>query len=342
LNYPIDEAIYLSCDHPVFLDINLFEFLEEFYNKGGKVVFLDEIHKIKNFQNHLKSAYDFLDLKIIFSASSAISITNPDFARRFSMFRLPHLSLKEFIELEYKIPMETFTLNEILTNHEKIAYEIIETIKPTKILKAFENYNKYGAYPFYREDEIKYVERIQEAINTALYYDLGEIYNVNPEKLHTLKKLLATICVSKPLELSIENLAQISGITKSTLYKYLEYLSRAELIIHISHEAKRFKAVRKPDKLYLGNTNLFNALCLEKDIGSIRETFFVSMLNYKHGINYHGKVDFIIDEKYYFEVGGKNKDFQQIKDKENSFLAVDDILTGFNKKIPLWLFGFLY
>ena len=255
LNSSLEETLYVSCDHPVFLDINLFEFLEEFYNKGGKIVFLDEIHKIKNFQNHLKSAYDFLDIRIFFSASSAISITNPDFARRFSMFRLPHLSLKEFIEMEYKIKLESFSIKEIIKNHEKIAYNIVNNITPYKILKIYSEYNKYGAYPFFLEDKEKYIERLNESINTALYYDLGEIYKINPEKINKLKKLLATICVSKPLELSIEKLAQVIGITKSTLYKYIDYLARAELILHISHEAKRFKSVRKPDKLYLANTN---------------------------------------------------------------------------------------
>jgi hypothetical protein len=49
-----------------------------------------------------------------------------------------------------------------------------------------------------------------------------------------------------------------------------------------------------------------------------------------------------VDDTYLFEVGGKNKSFAQIKDIENSFLAIDDIETGFGNKIPLWLFGFLY
>jgi hypothetical protein len=43
-----------------------------------------------------------------------------------------------------------------------------------------------------------------------------------------------------------------------------------------------------------------------------------------------------------FEVGGKNKGFQQIKDIENAYIVADDIETGFDRKIPLWLFGFLY
>ena len=341
LNLNVRESIYISCDHPLFTDINLFEFLDEFSKKGGKYIFIDEIHKIKDFQKHIKSAYDFLDLKIYFSGSSAISITDPDFSRRFSMYKLPILSLREYIEIAYNIKLKSYTLKEILKNHETIAQDIIISLNQ-KILKLYDEYTNFGAYPFYFEDPDKYIDRLTDTINVSLYYDIGEIYNVSPEKIHSLKKLLSTICVSKPLELSVEKLANITGITKSTLYKYIDYLTRAQLIIHISHEAKRFKALRKPDKLYLANPNLFNALCLEKDKGTLRETFFASMLSYNHSLHYLDKGDFLVDEKYIFEIGGKNKDFSQVKGLKNSYLAVDDIEIGFERKIPLWLFGFLY
>jgi hypothetical protein len=52
--------------------------------------------------------------------------------------------------------------------------------------------------------------------------------------------------------------------------------------------------------------------------------------------------DFLVDDRLIFEIGGKNKDFHQIKDLPDSFLAVDDIESGYGARIPLWLFGFLY
>ncbi|NPA58702.1 MAG: ATP-binding protein [Aquificae bacterium] len=340
--FTINEAIYISCDHPIFVDLDLFGFLEEFYKMGGKVIFIDEIHKVKDFQKHLKSAYDFLKLKIVFSGSSAVRITNPDLVRRFSMYKLPILSLREYIEMLYGIKLESYTLEEIIKNHQIIAESVVKALGDVKILAVFQDYNIHGAYPFYFEDRGLFIDKLQDTVNAVLYYDLAELYNISPEKIHTIKKLLATICVSKPLELSIERLAGITGISKITLYRYLDYLSRGELILHITHEAKRFKSVRKPDKLYLANTNLFHALCLKPDKGSIRETFFASMLNYRHRLHYLDTGDFLVDERYIFEVGGKGKSFSQIKDRENSFLAVDGIEIGLGRKIPLWLFGFLY
>ena len=342
LKLPTKEALYISCDHPIFADLNLFDFLDFFSKKGGKVIFIDEIHKIKDFQKHLKSAYDFLDIKIYFSGSSAIQITNPDLMRRFSMYKLPILSLREFIELSYNIKLKQFSLEEILKNHQILSEEIIKVINGKKILALFDEYNTYGAYPFSKEDKDKFLDKLQATIDASLYFDLAEIYKINIEKIHTLKKLLSTICVSKPLELSIEKLANISNISKATLYKYIDYLSRADLIMHITHEAKRFKSVRKPDKLYLANTNLFKALCLNPDKGTIRETFFASMISYRHKIHYLNKGDFLIDEKFVFEIGGKSKKSSQIKGLEDAYLAVDNIEIGFENKIPLWLFGFLY
>ncbi len=342
LNLPIKEALYISCDHPVFTDLNLFDFLDFFSKKGGKVVFIDEIHKIKGFQKHLKSAYDFLDIKIYFSGSSAIQITNPDFMRRFSMYKLPILSLREFIQLFHGTKIKSVSLEEILNRHQMLSEEIIKLLNNKKILALFDEYNTYGAYPFSIEDKDKFLDKLQATIDASLYFDLAEIYKINIDKIHTLKKLLSTICISKPLELSIEKLANISNISKATLYKYITYLSKADLILHITHEAKRFKSVRKPDKLYLANTNLFKALCLNPDKGSIRETFFASMVSYNHSIYYVDKGDFLVDEKFIFEVGGKNKNFSQIKNLRNAYLAVDNIEIGFENKIPLWLFGFLY
>ncbi|WP_457567633.1 ATP-binding protein [Desulfurobacterium sp.] len=342
LNLPPSKALFISCDHPAFSEFSLFNLLEEYASLGGKYVFIDEIHKVKDFESHLKSAYDFLNLKIFFSGSSAVYLNNPDFMRRFSMFKLPILSFREFIELSTGVTLSAFSLEEIINNHEDISFEIVKSLHDKKILELFEEYKIHGAYPFFFEDPEKFLDRLSASIDMAVSSDIAFLYSVNPEKVQLIKKLLVTICVSKPLELSVENLASLIGISKATLYKYIEYLSRADLVIHVQHEAKRFRAVRKPDKLYLANTNLLNALCLEKEKGTERETFFASVVNYQHRLNYVDKGDFLVDEKLIFEIGGKNKTFRQIKNIENSYLAIDGIEVGAGNKIPLWLFGFIY
>jgi len=59
-------------------------------------------------------------------------------------------------------------------------------------------------------------------------------------------------------------------------------------------------------------------------------------------VHYHHEGDFLVDEKIILEVGGKSKDAKQIADIDNAYLAIDDIESGYDNVIPLWLFRFLY
>lgn len=342
LKLKADEILYISCDHPHLADISLFELASEFVKYGGKCIFIDEVHEANNFEQELKSVYDFLDLKVMFSGSSAIKLTNPSFARRYAMYHLPILSFREYLELSLGKSFDNFSLENILQNHTYIANEIIKNLDDEKVLKHFEEYLKIGAYPFYFENKNNYTQMVLDTINTILYTDLGSIYNISGDKINILRKLLTSICVSNPLELSIETLAKKVGTSKVTLYKYIELLHKAELLRHIVYEGKRFKSMQKPDKLYLANTTLFSSLCLEPQIGTLRESFFASLVSVNSSIYYVDKGDFLVDEKYTFEIGGKNKGFSQIKDIDNSFVVSDGIEVGFKNRVPLWLFGFIY
>ena len=342
LKYKEDELLYISCDHPILSGVSLFELTQEFYKYGGKCILIDEVHEAKNFEQELKSIYDFLDIKVIFSGSSAIKLTNASFTRRFSMYHLPILSFKEYLELSLGVELQSFLLKDILKEHTTIATGIIKKLDKEKVLKHFEEYIKIGAYPFYFENKQSYSQMLLDTISTILHTDLGSIYNLSGEKIVILKKLLTSICVSNPLELSIESLAKKVGTSKVTLYKYIEYLHRAELLRHVVYEGKRFKSLQKPDKLYLANTTLFDILCLEPKIGTLRESFFTSQLSFNSTIYYVDKGDFLVDEKYTFEIGGKNKSFKQIKDVKESFVVADEIEIGFQNRLPLWIFGFLY
>jgi hypothetical protein len=68
----------------------------------------------------------------------------------------------------------------------------------------------------------------------------------------------------------------------------------------------------------------------------------VNQVKYQHQVEIAERADFLIDNRYTIEIGGKTKSRKQIKDLENAFVAADDLEFGFENKIPLWLFGFLY
>jgi hypothetical protein len=168
------------------------------------------------------------------------------------------------------------------------------------------------------------------------------IFNIEPQNIYKLKQLVGLICSSKPYELNLTSLSAKIGINRATLYQYIEYLYLGNIFYLLRSKSKSASQFSKPAKLYLNNTNLSYQYCQNVEIGTIREQFFASMLRESHILHYPTKGDFLVDEKYTIEIGGKSKDFSQIKNIENSYLAVDSIDIGFGNKIPLWLFGFLY
>ena len=112
-----------------------------------------------------------------------------------------------------------------------------------------------------------------------------------------------------------------------------------DIFLKVLPSAKGDTIFSKPSKLYLNNTNLSFEYCENQEVGTLREQFFSNQVK---DIKYSKIGDFLLDEKYIIEVGGKDKSFKQIKDIENSFVVADDIEVGFGNKVPLWLFGFLY
>lgn len=318
-------------------------FAEEFYKKGGDYLFLDEVHKYPDWSRELKNIYDNLPgLKIVFTSSSALDIYKGayDLSRRAMMYNLPGLSFREFIELKYQIKFQDFTLEQILFEGKKNVSVVLEKIKP---LKLFEEYLRFGYYPFFVESEKNYPERLTNILNLVLESDLPTIFNIDYYSVMKIKKMIAVLSRVVPCKPNIEKLAGQTGSTRDTLLKYLFYLEKAEVVKWLTKNTFGINYLNKPDKLYLNNTNLMYALNDEKpDKGNLRETFMLNQLLVKHSVSYPGKGDFLIARKYLIEVGGPSKKSNQIAGIENAFIAVDDIEFPDGRKIPLWLFGFLY
>ena len=336
------KSLYFSYDHPTNVDINLFELAEEFEKIGGVYLLVDECHRYKNFALDLKAIYDFLpELKVIFTGSSATQLYNSqaDLSRRALFYHMNGLSYREFLELKLNISLPILKLEEILNHHIEIANKVTLDFKP---LEYFDEYLKYGYYPFYFSDPKNYLKLLLAVINQTIDIDLVMLGFIKPQFANKLKKLLKVICYSKPFELNITKVASQIEINRNTLYSYLEKLTKSDLLLSIANNKKGLTSLSKPEKLYLNNTNLFYSLCENSDIGTIREAFFANQLQESHNIMTTDKGDFIIDDKYIIEVGGKSKDFSQIKDVKNSYLAIDTDFIENPYKIPLWMFGFLY
>lgn len=338
------QCIYLSMDHFYFQSNSLFETIQKLNELGYTLFVIDEVHKYANWSIEIKNVYDtFKKLKVIISGSSALEIykSNADLSRRAVSFTLPVLSLREFISIETGKKLETYSLENILNDHTAIALALNKKIGSP--LKYFKQYLQNGCYPFYLEGVPHYSQKLMRTTTLVLETDIAAVTNVNFQSITKMKKLLAFIAQSVPFKPNITRLAEVIETKRDTTMLYLEYLQRASVIRMLNVSGQTMGRLSKPEKIYLDNTNLAFALCLETpNIGNLRETFLLSQLTAQCKVEASPVSDFLVNGKFTFECGSKNKQNKQVKEVKNSFIIKDDLLTGSKNEIPLWLFGFLY
>lgn len=345
LRLPVDRTLYTSLDDLYFKQHTLSEVGETFYQHGGRYFFLDEVHKYPDWQTEVKNLYDFYpDLHIVVSGSSILTLqrSEADLSRRLLRYQLPELSLREYIALKEEKVLPAFSLQQLLTDHASITDEIKAVLSSP--LKSFQSYLHYGAYPFFLEGEGDYLIRLNQLINVIIDYDLPEAKAIETGTQAKLKKLLYIISQSVPFTPNVSKLSEQVGTSRNRLLEMLDVLEKAQLIHNLRSSAFGVSLMNKPEKIYLHNTGLITALAEQQpNKGNLRETFFYTQLQGAgHKVTYPKTGDFIVDNKYHFEVGGKGKTPRQVAMIDNSYLALDDIEYGNDRKIPLWLLGFLY
>ncbi|MBP7433545.1 ATP-binding protein, partial [bacterium] len=339
--YDRDKCLYVSGDNINIIAEGLFNTAKDFFAFGGETFVVDEVHKYPDWSQEVKNIYDsFPQKSIIISGSSTLDLTKAryDLSRRVVYYRLEGLSFREFLKFEYDIDIAPLSLEEIVKDHVSISSSIL---KKGPVLKYFNEYLEYGYYPYFLEGKQDYNSKVMGAVEKVLFEDIGIVFNLPVNKIPAMKKLLWLVATSHPFTLNIEGIATDLGITRPTVYNYLEILENADLFKSVKALGKGAGFIRKPGKLYFENTNLLLAIAgsvkIEAQSGTLRETFFVNQLSQDHKISLHEKCDFVIDEKYHFEIGGPSKKEKQISGVESSYLAIDGIETGFQKRIPLYL-----
>ncbi len=340
-----ERALYLSADHINITSYGLFNVAKTFFSHGGEALYIDEIHKYPDWSIEIKNILDtYKTRQIIFSASSSLDLgqSKADLSRRVVYHRLAGLSFREFLKLEAMVELPVFELKQILKNHVSIS----SSLGKLPILKHFRNYLKQGYYAFYLEGTEDYFSKLNNVIEKVLFEDIAVVYNLKQTTLPILKKILWLVATSGGLIPNIDKISKNLGVSREMIYNCLEYLIRSGLLNEVFHSGRGNTLVRKPGKIYINNTNLLYAihgnLRLETDLGGIRETFFVNQLSTSHKISLHEKGDYLLDDQWVVEVGGKGKTDEQIRGVSDSYLALDDMSIGFGKKVPLYLFGLLY
>jgi len=344
LFHPLDGSVlYASVDNIWFSEHKLYDMASEFAKRGGKYLFLDEVHKYPNWSQELKNIYDDLpELKVVFTGSSLLEILNAksDLSRRAIVYEMQGFSFREYLNRNENLALPILKLEDILTNHLSLSQQILSQVK---VLKYFPEYLKNGYYPFYNELPSLYHSRINEVVNLIIEIEIPQLRGVESAYVYKIKQLLYVISESAPFIPNITKLSERIGITRNSLLAYLNALHESRLTFSAQKPGNGMNILQKPDKVYLENPNLMYALAdKQTDIGNVRETFFANQLRKSHQVNLSEASDFLIDGKYTFEVGGKDKGKKQIATLENAYIVADDIEYGMGNKIPLWLFGFLY
>ena len=338
----VDDALYFSLDNLWFDNHRLEDLVEFLYTHGIVNLYIDEVHRYKNWTSLLKNFYDnYPDLKIVYTGSAMLAIDNSvaDLSRRQSLYTLNGLSFREYLEYEDVITVSSVRLEDLLKNHVQIALDITSKVK---VLKYFDLYLRSGYYPYYKEAGDDYLMRLGEVVRLVIDDDIPSVEEITYTTAQKIKKLLMVIAQNVPLEPNINKLASQLESSRDQTLKMLYWLDRAGLLWLLTEKQKDYKHLLGPKKVYLNNPNLMFALSGNVSEGTMRETFFANQVGTVADLIMPKQGDFLVDETYLFEVGGSRKTFDQIADILNGYLAIDDIEVGNGNRIPLWMFGLLY
>ncbi|WP_185153002.1 AAA family ATPase [Dysgonomonas sp. 216] len=334
------DCLYINMNHFSFTCKTLRDFAEEFRFKGGKILLIDQMFKYPEWAKELRECYDdFSDLKIIFSGSTVMPLEeSKEISAVVKTYNLRGFSFREFLNIITGSNFESYTLDEILTNHEKIATSICSRVKP---LAYFRDYIHHGYYPFFLERR-NFSENLLKTVNMMLEVDVLSIRQIEQSYLPRLRKLLYLLSLSSPGKPNISQLSVDCDISRATVTNYLEYLKDARLINMLYREGEEFP--KKPDMVYMHNTNLVFALkprLIEDQ--ALRETFFYNQLHHHNCKLKKGNKNgvFIVkgNESNIFKIEGSKA---KSKKKGDMYYAVEMMEIGEECIIPLWLFGFLY
>lgn len=330
------ETLYVTAEDFYFADNKLIDLADAFVKRSGKYLFIDEIHKYKDWARELKLIYDYHpELNVVFTGSSVLDIKKgaSDLSRRAVMYNMQGLSFREYLQLFHQISVQTYSLEEIL----KHKVELPGVKHP---LPLFEDYLKRGYYPFALEEGFEL--RLQQIVSQTLETDIPLYAGMNVSTGRKLKQLLAIIAKSVPFKPNMTSIATALSASRNNITDYCLFIEEAGMIAQLRDATGGIRGLGKVDKIYLDNTNLIYSLVNNNlNTGNARETFFLNQLRVKYDVIVSPVADFLIGD-YTFEVGGKNKGLKQIQGIDNAFIVKDDIELGYLNTIPLWQFGLTY
>ena len=335
------QCLYINMNNFYFQGEGIADFAGNFYRHGGRVLLIDQVFKQPNWSNELRKCYDlYPNLKIVFTGSSVMRLKdeNPELNGIVKSYNLRGFSFREFINLLTGNTFRPYSLEEILSDHERIIKQILPKVSPNKY---FQDYIHHGFYPFFQEQR-NYSENLLKTMNMMTEVDILLIKQIELKYLTKIKKLFYMIAEDGPSKApNVSKLAHDIETSRATVMNYIKYLTDARLTNLIYPASEDFP--KKPAKIMLHNSNLMYAIYpIQVDKQEAMETFFVNSLWKDHKVNAGGRdFNYLVDEKLKFRiVDAKQPGRQRIS--PDVIYARYNTEIGTGNQIPLWLLGFLY
>ena len=333
-----ERSLYISADTMYLATHTLVELADTFVKYGGLRLYIDEVHKYKNWSRELKQIYDTHEsLKVVFTGSSILDIIEgeADLSRRAPIYHMQGLSFREYMALFHQIDIPVYSLEQIL-KHEEAA--ILDKVEHPLIY--FKQYLQTGYYPFSNEPD--FALRIEQIVRQTIESDIAQYADLKASTARKLIQLMGVISATAPMKPNADSLSQEVGVSKNNIPDYLVYLEKAGMIGQLRDNTGGLRGLGKVEKVYIDNPSLMTVLAYgTPDTGNLRETFFYNQTRVNNKVLSSRVSDFTIGD-YTFEVGGKKKGNKQIEDVPNGIVVKDDIEYGEFHTIPLWAFGLNY
>lgn len=333
-------CLYVNMNNFYFQGRGIADFANEFCKTGGRVLLIDQVFKEPNWSHELRLCHDQNpELKIVFTGSSVMRLKeeNPELSGIVKSYNLRGFSFREFLNLTAGTHFHSYTLEEIVHNHEHITRQILPEVSPNKY---FPLYLHHGFYPFFLENR-NFSENLLKTMNMMTEVDILLIKQIELKYLTKIKKLFYLLALDGPKAPNVSQLANNIETSRATVMNYIKYLAEARLINVIYPVGQTFP--KKPSKVMMHNPNLMYAIYpIRAEQQNVMETFFVNSLWKDHIVNQSNKDNYyIIDEKRKFRICDATK-CGKIRMNLDTIYARYNTEIGKDNQIPLWLFGFLY
>src|SRR3989338_8467288 len=272
--------------------------LEEIYNeyrenlnpKNKAYIFLDEIHRKKDWETWIRKKYDLKTNDKFVISGSCSYLLKKEYSTlltgRNLTFEVFPLSFKEYLRFKNV----NFKSTIILDNTKRV------------ILNNLKQYLELGGFPevFFKEEKYK-IKILEQYFDDIIYKDIIDRYNLNSQKVKDLALFFTTNFTG---EISLRNLRNTLGLSYDSIKDYLSYFKEAFLFFTLDHFSYSFKEQKTvASKIYCIDNGLRNAVSFKfsKDSGKLAEnTAFIELKRRNKNIYYwkdSQEVDFIIKNK---------------------------------------------